>query len=136
MRVVLGVDGSVLGADMAGHHGGAVSRVLAVKDENGSSLHGVLEQLRGEEVLVVVVDGTIDVAALVLILETAVNDHLLVELVTVLAVQEVDHGFSRDPGDGVGGVIGQEVRQEGLLNLVGIHAAVGFRGRGRRVASF
>lgn len=135
-RVVLGVDSPVLGADMASHHGGAVRRVFAVEDEDCSSLHGVLDQLGGEEVLAVVVDSSVNVSSLVLVLETAVNDHFLVELVTVLSVQEINHGGLCYPGNGVRGVIGEEVRQDGLLDIIGVHAGNRLWGGRRGVAAF
>jgi hypothetical protein len=63
---------------MSSHQRSTVSRILAVEDEQCSAGLGTLEELSSEKVFVVVVDSTLDVATFVLILESAINDHLLI----------------------------------------------------------
>lgn len=85
LRILIDVDSTITMANVLGHDGRAVSRVLAVQDQCRPGF-GFSEELGGKLLLVIVVESTIDVASLVFILEATVNDHDVVEETVVLAV--------------------------------------------------
>lgn len=101
-----------------------MSGVFAMEDEQRLSRHRCLEQLGGKQFLVIVIDSSIDVAAIVLVLESAINDHFLVKLVRVLSVEDLQQRLLCDPRDRIRGVVGQEVRQHWLMSLFNGHDRV------------
>lgn len=116
------VDGTVTVADELGHARSTEFGVLAVEDqESVGSDTAVFKQIRGELVLVVVVDGTVDVATVVLVLETAVHDQDLVIVRVVVAIEDVDKSVLLDTGEAVGLLLVEEVRKLGFVGLVEIH---------------
>jgi len=121
------VDGTVAVADELGHARGTEFRVFTVKDEQSvGSDTAVLEQILGQLVLVVVVDGTVDVATVVLVLEAAVNDQDLVVVRAVVAVEDIDESVLLDAGEAVRLFLVEEVGKLLLVGLVEVH------GDGRR----
>jgi hypothetical protein len=92
-----------------------------VEDEKRPSIHRSLEELICEQVLIIVVDSTVNVATLVLILKPAVDHNLLVAVGAVLAIQDVDECLSSDARNGIGGVFQEEMGEDGLLSLLYIH---------------
>jgi hypothetical protein len=119
--IVLGVGGAILGTDMASHQGSAMRRVFAVKDEQSSSRPRLLEELIREKILVVVVDSSFDVTSLVLVLETAVDDHFRVVMIGVFTVENLQQGLLLDARYRVGRVLRVEVREGKLVCLFDIH---------------
>lgn len=116
------VDGTVTVADELGHARGTEFGVFAVKDqESVGSDTAVFEQIRGQLVLVVVIDGTVNVATVVLVLETAVNDQDLVVVRVVVAIEDVDKSVLLDAGEAVRFFLVEEVRKLGFVGLVEIH---------------
>ena len=116
------VDSTVTIADELGHARGTELRVFTVEDqESVGSDTTVLEQILGQLVLVVVVDGTVDVAAVVLVLEAAVNDQNLVVVRAVVAIEDVDESVLLDAGKAVGLFLVEEVRKLLLVGLVEVH---------------
>ena len=99
MRVAGGVDIAVVIADKLGRQRGAVDRVLAVEHEQGlrSILAAALaEEIVGEVLLVVKIDGILDVSTLVFVFESTVNDEDAVVVVAVFRFQYIYHGVLRD----------------------------------------
>ncbi len=86
-----------------------MGRVFAVEDEQRPALDRGAEQLAGHQLLVVAVDGLADVAAVVLVLEAAVDDHLVIVVVVVLAVEDVEEGAALDAGNAVAAALGEEM---------------------------
>lgn len=70
-----------------------MSRILAVEDQEGLGSGSVLrEQLLGQKLLVVVVDRTFDVSAVILVLETAIHHPGVVVVMTISAIEHLDQG--------------------------------------------
>jgi hypothetical protein len=123
------VDGTITVADELGHARGTEFRVFTVEDqESVGSDTAMLEQVLGQLVLVVVVDGAVDVATVVLVLEAAVNNQDLVVVRAVVAIEDVDECVLLDAGEAVRLFLVEEVRKLLLVGLVEVH-----RDRGRRV---
>ncbi len=110
LRVELNVGITIFGSDVSSHDWGSVGRVLAVEDEKSAALHRSQEQVGREKVLVIVVDGSVDMASVVLVLEAAVDHHLLREMLAVLAVQYVQHSAPRDARNAAILPLGEEMR--------------------------
>lgn len=75
------------------HSGGTQLGILAVKDEQSLLVRRVIsvgvEQFVCKRFTLTMVHRTINVAALILILEATVNDHGLIEDVTVLSIKHI-----------------------------------------------
>ena len=130
-RIELDVGITIFGSDVSSHDRGSVGRVLAMEDEESASLHRSQEQVGGEKVLVVIVDGSVDMASVVLVLEAAVNHHLLREMLAVLAVQDVQHSAPRDAGNAAILPLGEKMRYDGLVGFFHVHDGLESRGRRR-----
>ena len=113
--IKLGIRRSVLGSNVPGHSRGTVNRVLAMEDQYRLALHRCLEQVPGQEIFIVVVDGTINMAALVLVLEAAINDYLLIEGCIILPIEKFRERVPRNSRDAVILSIWEEVRQQQIL---------------------
>lgn len=116
------VDSTVTVADELGHAGGTELRVFAVEDQEcvGSDTT-MFEQVLGQLVLVIVVDGAVDVATVVLVLEAAVNDQDLVVVRVVVAIENADEGVLLDTRKAIRFFLVDEVRELGLVWLVEVH---------------
>lgn len=88
IRVRININGAVLVTQVLGHDGGTVSGVFTVQD-NGSAGVGGIEEFPSEAILVVVVNGAVNVAAFILILEAAIDDQNVIKLIVVLAIHEL-----------------------------------------------
>ena len=113
------VDRPVLVANELGHARCTVDRVFAVEDEEGVWWVGLLEKLFCQKRLVVVVDGTFNVATLVLVLETAVDDHDFVVVGIVVTVEYADQSVLLDAGKTIV-CFGRSVRKLVLMHSVDI----------------
>lgn len=120
-RIEGSIYGTILGTNMASHEGSPVCGILAVEYQQGSSGHGSVEELTCEQLLVVVVDCSVNMAAFVLVLKTAIDDHFLIEIFAVLAIYDIHKRILRDPRDRICWVIEKEVREHWLLRLFNIH---------------
>ena len=91
---MLHVNVAVVATDELGGKRCTVDGVFAVEDEKSVRRVGaLLEEFLGEELLVVEVDGALDVATVVFVFKSAVDDDDLLVLVVVLGVEDVGHGF-------------------------------------------
>lgn len=108
--IVVHVEGTVLVPNEFGHDGRAVRRILAVQNQRRARF-GTGEQLRGQKLLVVVVDRSVDVTPLVLVLEPAVDHHDVVEPVVVLAVHHLHQGTLADPRERIGLILRDDMWQ-------------------------
>ena len=90
-----------------------------MEDEQGLPRRWVRKQLGCQLFLVVEINGTIDVASTVLVLEAAIDDKRLIVVGTVLAFQYLDYGLFRDSGNRV--LLGEEVGELELRTFVYIH---------------
>ena len=108
--VSVDVDSPVLVTDVLGHDRRAVGRVLAVQDQSGARLR-LAEQFVGKFFLVIVVERAIDVAAFILVLETAVDDHDVVEAVIELPTKKLEQSALVDARQSVRLILGGEVRK-------------------------
>lgn len=106
------IDSAVVVANVLGHDGRAVSGIFTVKDESSPGL-GRSEQLTRKFLLVVVIEGAVDVAALILILEAAVNDHDVVEAVIELPVKKFKQSVLANARQSVRLILTDEVRKLG-----------------------
>lgn len=98
-RVVLHVHVAVVATDELGGERGTVDRILAVQDEKDVGwVSAVFKECVGEKLLVVKVDGTFDVAAIVFVFKSAVDDNDLLVLAVVLGIKNVGHGLLGDTG--------------------------------------
>lgn len=113
--VVLGVDRSVFGSDVTGHHGGTVGGILAVEDQNGLALHRCLEEVLGQQLFVIVVNSTVNVATIVLVLKAAVNHDPLVVTVTVSTIHKAYEGLTANPRDVVVQIFTKEMGKTRIL---------------------
>lgn len=68
-----------------------------------------IEQAIGELLLVIVIDRTVNVAALKLVFKATVNDQRLRESSAVSAIQDINHCFLRDSWQAL--IIGAEMRK-------------------------
>lgn len=119
--IVLSVGTAVLGAHVTGHQRGTVSRVLAVEDDEGTAFHRGSEEVGNQKVLVVVVDGAVDVATIVLVLEAAVDDELVIVSLVVLSIENVQQCLAFYARNVVALSFGKEMGQDGLGGLLNIH---------------
>jgi hypothetical protein len=121
LGVKLSIRCSVLSPDMAGHQRSTVSRVLAMKDKKRSTVHGSFEELGSQKILVIMVNSTINVATLILVFETAIDDHLLVKVFCVLAIQNLQQSLLGDSRNGICRVVRQKVGKDRLMCFLDIH---------------
>jgi hypothetical protein len=97
-----------------------VRRVLAVEDQNRVGNIFIVEQVDSEGILVVEINGPINVAALIFIFEAAVDYHSTVISVIIFSIDHVDENAVADPRETVGLVLRGEVWQMQLRNRVDI----------------
>jgi len=95
-------------------------RIFTVEDDELVG-GGRFEKSLRESLLVTIVFCALDVAAFVLVLETAVDDHLVVELMVVHTVQNVDQSRTSDPRQTVGLRGRDKVRKLQRGSIVDIH---------------
>lgn len=88
VRVGINIDSSVMVPNVLGHDGGPVGRILAMKNERSTRL-GLVKQLGSKSILVIVVEGTINMAAFIFVFKTAIDDNDVVELTIVVPIQHV-----------------------------------------------
>lgn len=110
MRIGIDIDSSVMVADEFRHDRCAVRRVFTVQNQSGARLHRA-KQITGKLVLVIIVEGAVDVTAFVFILETAVDDHDVVETVIELPIQKLDECALVDARQVVRLFLGDKVRK-------------------------
>lgn len=92
--------------------------------EDQESLAGqlaLLKQVTSQLVLVIEVDGSVDVTTLVLVFKPAINHHVLIVLVLVLAIEHIYEGIAADPGNAIRLTFLEEVWKNRARNLVDIH---------------
>jgi len=121
LGIMLRVNGTVLRADVSRHERSSMGGVLAVEDDQGSTVHGSVKQVGSEKLLIIVVYSSVNMATLVLVLKSAVDDELLVILATVLAIKNVDQSILGDSWYTVTRIIGREVREKRLLRFLDVH---------------
>jgi hypothetical protein len=97
-----------------------MDRVFAVEKQKSPSFHRAVEQVRGEQLLIIVVDGPINVTSVIFILESTVNDKSVVVVLVVLAVQNIKEGVPRNSGYAVILVLGEEMREHRVGSLFDI----------------
>lgn len=131
-RIEFSIHGTILSANMSSHQRSTVGRVFTMKDEQGSTADGSLEQLGGEKLFVIVVDSTLDVATIVLVLETAVNDHFVIKLVIEFPVENIQHGALGDAWNGVSEIVREEVRHNRFVVFLNVHDRLERRWHGFR----
>lgn len=122
--VVGGIDITVVVADVFCGERRTVDRILAVEDEESRGLWrgSIAEELVGELLLVVEINGMLDVPAIVFILKAAVDYEYSVVVGAVFGVQNVDHGVLRDARETVGFIIRDEAGEFGEgMGLVNVH---------------
>lgn len=110
VRVLIHIIGTILMADILRHNRGPVGGIFTMEDQGRARLWAC-EEFGGQEVLVVVVHGSGDVPALVLILESAVDDHDVIETIIVLAIQELHEDTLIDARQCIGLVLRKGVRE-------------------------
>lgn len=91
VRVRIDINSSVMMANKFRHNRCAVRGVFTVQNEGGARLDGA-KQITGQLVLIVIVQSACDVAAFILVLETAVHNHNVVESVIELPIQKLHEG--------------------------------------------
>lgn len=110
MGIGINIKSSVMMADEFRHDRCAVRRIFTVQNQSGARLHGA-KQLTGKLVLVIKVEGAVDVTALILVLETAIYNHDTVETVIELPIQKLDECALVDARQVVRLFLGDEVRK-------------------------
>lgn len=110
VRILVHVIGTILVPDILRHDRGPMGGIFAMKDQGRPRLWAC-EEFGGQKVLVVVVHGSGDVPALVLILEAAVDDHDVIETIIVLAIQELHEDTLVDARQCIGLVLRKGVRE-------------------------
>jgi hypothetical protein len=84
------------------HDRSTVRRVLAVEDQNRFGNIFLVEQVDSEGILVVEINGPINVAALIFIFESAVDYHSTVISVIIFSIDHVNENAVVDPRETVG----------------------------------
>lgn len=125
IRVGVDINSSVVMANVLGHKRCAVRGIFTVQDEGCSGL-GSAEQFTRKAFLVVVVEGAIDVATLILVLKAAVNNHDIVEAVIELPIKKFKQSVLADARQSVRLILGDEVRKLGGWRT--FHVADGLEG--------
>ena len=128
--VVFHVDVAVVATDELGGKRCTVDGVFAVEDQESVRRVGTFfKEFLGQELLVVKVEGAFDVATVVFVFKSAVDDDDLLVLVVVLGVEDVVHGFLGDARESVGVVVVHEVgKLEGALLVLHGRSKAGSRG--------
>lgn len=122
--VVLNVCSAVLLTDMASHQWRSMCRIFAVEHEESLVRAGLFEKLVGKDVLVVVIEGAVDVAAIVLVLETAVDHLLLIVVAIILSVEDLDKSVTSDAWNAILISIWIEVWKDWLVDFINVHDGV------------
>lgn len=120
LRVVDGIDLSVMLTDEFGHTWGTMNRVFAVEDEKSARWWNLVEEVLCQALLIVVVDGTFDVAAFVLVFKPTVDNEDLVVVRVVLSVDDVDESVFLNAWQTIG-LVRDEVGKLWLVFGVDIH---------------
>lgn len=110
MGIGIDINSSVVVADEFRHDRCAVRGIFTVQNQSGARLHRA-EQLTGKLVLVIKIEGTVDMAALILVLESAIDNHDMVEPVIELPIQKLDECALVDARQVVRLFLGDEVRK-------------------------
>ena len=118
--VTLRIDGAILRTYVTCHQRRPMHRVFAMEDQKSPSFQRAVEQVRGEQLLIIIVDGSINVTSVVFILEPTVDDEFVVIVLGVLAVQNFKEGLSRKPGYAIVLVVRVEMREHRLGGLFDI----------------
>lgn len=118
--VALGVDSAVLCTYVTCHQRRSVDRIFAVEEQKGPSFQRAVEQVRREQLFIIIVDGTIDVTPVIFVLEATIDDESVVVVLIILAVQDVEEGVPRKPGYAVVLVVGEEMWEHRLGSLFDI----------------
>lgn len=120
--VVLHVDVAVVATNELGGERSTVDGVFAVKDDESVRwVSAVFEECIGEQLLVVKVDGAFDVATVVFVFKSAVDDDDLLVLAVVLGIKNVGHGFLGNTGQAIGVVVGNKVGKLERVFLLDLH---------------
>ena len=93
------------------HEWSSMGRVFTVKDEQGGSrpVVGIPKEMLGQAFLVVEIERTVDVATVVLVFESTVDDDDVVVVAGVATVEHVDEGVRGDTWQTVGAIVRDEV---------------------------
>lgn len=128
--VVLHVDVAIVATNELGGKRSTVDGVFAVENEESvRRVSAILEEFVGEQLLVVKVDGAFDVATVVFVFKSAVDDNDLLVFAGVLGVKNVGHGFLSDTGQAVGIVVGNKVGKLKSVFLFHLHCGSELSGR-------
>lgn len=87
--VTLGIDSAVLCTNVTCHQRRPMYRVFAVEKQKSPSFQRAVEQMRGEQLFIVIINCSIDVTSVVFILKPTVNDKFVVVVLIVLAVEDL-----------------------------------------------
>lgn len=115
------VDSTVAVAHKLGHARSTELGVFTVEDEQSLCGRVGFEELLSQLLLVVEVESTLDVASVVLVFETAIDDVDAVVVSVVVAVENIEESVLLDPRQAIGLIFGEEVRKLGLVDLVHVH---------------
>lgn len=118
--VTLGIDSAVLCTYVTCHEGRPMHRIFAVEEQESPSFKRAVKQMRGEQLFVIVVDGTINVTSIIFILESTVNDKFVFVVLIVLAVQDIKEGVPGKSGYTVVLLVREEMWEHGLGGLLDI----------------
>jgi len=128
--VVLHVDVAIVATNELGGKRSTVDGVFAVENEESvRRVSAVLEEFVGEQLLVVKVDGAFDVAAVVFVFKSAVDDNDLLVFAGVLGVKNVGHGFPSNTGEAIGIVVLDKVGKLECVFLLHLHGGSELGGR-------
>lgn len=115
------VDSTVTVAHKLGHAGSTKLGVFTVENEQSLCGRVSFEELLSQLLLVVEVESTIDVASVVLVFETAIDDVDTVVVSVVVAAENIEESVLLDPRQAIGLIFREEVRKLGLVDLVHVH---------------
>jgi hypothetical protein len=124
LRIVLSIGSTILLTDVTSHKWRSMRRVFAMKDQESLAWSTGLEESASEQILIIIIDGTEDMATLELILEPTINNHTLIILTVIDAIQDLQHGILRDSWDAVRVTLLEEMGEYRLMQLVHIHHGV------------
>lgn len=115
--VTLSIDSAVLCTYVTCHQRRPVYRVFAVEKQESPSFQRAVEQVRGEQFFIVIINCSIDMTSVIFILKSAINDKLVVVVLVVLAIQDLQERVPGQPGYTVVLVVGEEMRKHRLGGL-------------------
>lgn len=102
------------------HERGTMCRVLAMEHQESVLTRRGLEETLGKLLLVTKVQSTFNVPTVVFILETAVNNHLVVIQVVVNTIEHVNQGLTGDARKALW-FASSEMRKFEWVDIINIH---------------